>query len=113
MKTADRDTRIKTHYAAARHPELVRHLLASDLHVDTCMRELGMVGLTPPGSRITATTSPATTTRPTATSPVITEAETVAAGILAAYHSNVNPSTQAAIVAAGILDSYRVSKIHS
>ena len=97
MPTNDRDTRIKTHYAAANHPELVKRLLASELPVDLCMRELAMADATPSGTPVASTTNQAT------------EAEALAKGILDSYHgtATTNQATEAESIAAGIIDSYR------
>jgi len=77
MSTTDRDTRIKTHYAAHEHPELVRELLASDLSADDCVSALSNAF-----AAVTATpaTSPATPATP-ATS-LTAEAERLGASIV-------------------------------
>jgi len=73
MSTTDRDTRIKTHYAAHEHPELVRELLASDLSADVCVSRLS-------AAFAAVTTSPATPATP-ATS-LTAEAERLGASIV-------------------------------
>ncbi len=64
MSTTDRDTRIKTHYAAHEHPELVRELLASDLSADDCVSALSnafaAVTASPATSLATSPATPAT-----------------------------------------------------
>jgi len=81
MSTTDRDTRIKTHYAAHEHPELVRELLASDLSADDCVSALSNAFAAVTASPATSlATSPATPATP-ATS-LTAEAERLGASIV-------------------------------
>jgi len=108
MSTIDRDTRIKTHYAAARFPELVQQLLASDLSADDCVVKLCRADSPQNYPPVAPTTSPVKATSPATVEqlsaevtdsfnrhlatiapgkPVIqNEAETLAASIIDAYH---------------------------
>jgi len=78
MSTTDRDTRIKTHYAAHEHPELVRELLASDLSADVCVSRLSAAFA---GVTASLATSPATSLATPATS-LTAEAERLGASIV-------------------------------
>jgi len=89
MSTTDRDTRIKTHYAAHEHPELVRELLASDLSADDCVSALSNAFAAVTASPATSlATSPATPATSLATSPatpatsLTAEAERLGASIV-------------------------------
>ena len=82
MSTTDRDTRIKTHYAAHEHPELVRELLASDLSADDCVSALSNAFAAVTASPATSlATSPATPATSLATS-LTAEAERLGASIV-------------------------------
>ncbi len=82
MSTTDRDTRIKTHYAAHEHPELVRELLASDLSADDCVSALSNAFAAVTASLATSlATSPATSPATPATS-LTAEAERLGASIV-------------------------------
>lgn len=111
-----RDSRIKNHPAAARHPAQVSRLLGRDWDLDKCMRSLDQADAAPP-TFAPATTANTTTPQPVAKSPdPQAEAQNLADAILRNYRgqaasaqapSATSAESEANALAATILSNYR------